>query len=158
MRKGFTLIELMIVVLIIGILAGIAIPKYVNITKKAQAARIVSDYRTIWLAVQMYLMETGEYPPDRGPGRIPRELRPYLSKDFAFNLNPAMAVKYDWDNWVIDGRPKHSFTGILYGISVTTKDMALINAIDEIYQGPFTYSLGNNYTFVIAFIPDDGVI
>lgn len=158
MKKGFTLIELMIVVLIIGILAAIAIPKYADITKKAQAARVVSDFRTILFAVEMCLSETGEYPPDYYPGGVPYELRPYLADDFTFNLQSVMGVRYDWDNWVVNGRPKHSFTGILYGISVTTSDMALINAIDEIYKGAFQYSLGNNYTFVIQFIPEDGDI
>lgn len=153
MRKGFTLIELMIVVLIIGILAAVAVPKYMDITKKAQAARVISDFRTILVAVEMCLSDTGEYPPDYYPGGVPYALRPYLADGFTFNLNPSMNVKYDWDNWVIDGRPKHSFTGIMYGISVTTTDMALINAIDEIYQGAFKYSLGNNYTFVIQYIP-----
>ncbi len=158
MRKGFTLIELMIVILIIGILAAIAVPKYVDLTKKAQAARVVSDFRTILLAVEMCLSDTGEYPPDRGPGRIPNQLKPYLADGFTFNLQSVMGVRYDWDNWVIDGRPKHRFTGIMYGISVTTSDMALINAIEEIYEGAFQYSLGRNYTFVIEFIPEDGEI
>jgi len=153
-KKGFTLIELMIVMVIIGILAAIAIPKYVDITKKAQAARVIADFRTILVAVEMCLAETGEYPRDYYPGGVPYELRPYLAEGFSFNLRPSMDVRYDWDNWVINGRPKHSFTGILYGISVTTKDMALINAIDELYDGGFTYSLGNNYTFVIEYIPE----
>jgi prepilin-type N-terminal cleavage/methylation domain-containing protein len=153
MRKGFTLIELMIVVIIIGILAAIAIPKYMDITKKAEAARVISDFRTILMAVQLCVSQTGVYPPDTGPGSVPNMLKPYLARGFKFNLRPAMDVRYDWENWFINGRPLHPGTGILYGISVTTTDMALVNAIKEVYEGPFMYSLNQNYTFVIAFIP-----
>ncbi len=158
MRKGFTLVELMIVVIIIGILAAIAVPSYVGVSKRAQAARVIADFRTILVAVEMCVADTGEFPPDCYPGRVPRELRPYFADGFSFNLRPSMDVRYDWENWYVNGRPKHPHTGILYGISVTTSDMALINAIDELYDAGFQYSLGNNYTFVIEFIPLSGEI
>jgi len=51
-QKGFTLIELMIVVAIIGILAAVAIPAYSNYTKKAKFTEIVSGTSAMKIAVE----------------------------------------------------------------------------------------------------------
>lgn len=57
--KGFTLIELVVVIAIIGILAGIAIPYYTEAQATARGARILADMRTIQAAYTMYLAKNG---------------------------------------------------------------------------------------------------
>ncbi|WP_416201971.1 pilin [Acinetobacter sp. NIPH 2100] len=52
MQKGFTLIELMIVVAIIGILAAIAIPQYQNYIAKSQVSRVMSETGSLKTAVE----------------------------------------------------------------------------------------------------------
>lgn len=56
-QKGFTLIELMIVVAIIGILAAIAIPQYQNYIAKSQVSRVMSELGGIKTAVETCLLE-----------------------------------------------------------------------------------------------------
>jgi len=58
-QKGFTLIELMIVVAIIGILAAVAIPAYSNYTKKAKFTEVVQSTQGIKTAVAICASDFG---------------------------------------------------------------------------------------------------
>lgn len=62
-RKGFMLLELIIVVAIIGILAAVAIPNLVGMTDEAKVAKIQSDLSTIGTAMEVYhVKKGGAYP------------------------------------------------------------------------------------------------
>jgi prepilin-type N-terminal cleavage/methylation domain-containing protein len=58
--KGFTLVEIMIVVSIIALLAALAVPGFLRARKRSQASRIINDLRLIDSAVDQYAIENNK--------------------------------------------------------------------------------------------------
>ena len=77
-RKGFSLIELLTTVSIIGVLASIALPKYQALRKRANAAEIVSAMTTVRAGAYQYNESIGAWPGTTGLGLVPKGLAQYL--------------------------------------------------------------------------------
>ena len=93
---GFTIIELLTVMMIISVLAGIAFPKLRGVILKAQAADVIGDMNVIKVAVLTYQSDHNAWPRDRGRGQIPPELVEYLPGGFSFRKEDYIL---DYDNW-----------------------------------------------------------
>lgn len=65
-HRAFTLIELLIVVAIIGILAAIAVPNFINAQTKAKVSKAYSDMKALGTALEMYSLDNNRYPGGEG--------------------------------------------------------------------------------------------
>ena len=63
-QRGFATLEVILMVMVIGILASIAVPRFTNVTTRANTAKIQADLTTIDTALAVYLMEKGD---DKNP-------------------------------------------------------------------------------------------
>ena len=63
-QRGFTLLEMLIVISIVGVLAAVAVPRFTNAVALANTARIQSDLQVLNAAVVMYQTEKGENPKE----------------------------------------------------------------------------------------------
>lgn len=61
-ERGFSLIELLIVVAIISILAGIAVPNFLEAQTRSKVSRVRADARSLSVAVESYMVDNNRYP------------------------------------------------------------------------------------------------
>lgn len=85
-RGGFTLVEVLIVAVLIGVLTGIATPSFGRVIHRAAAARVVSDVRNLSVAVRSFLEAGGTLPHSSPWAVAPTELAPYLEESMPFSF------------------------------------------------------------------------
>ncbi len=61
-QRGFTLLEMLIVISIAGVLAAVAVPRFTNAVMLANTARVQSDLQVLNSAIVLYQAEKGVYP------------------------------------------------------------------------------------------------
>ncbi|MDZ4864314.1 MAG: hypothetical protein SGJ01_12810 [Gemmatimonadota bacterium] len=83
-RVGFVLVELLVIVVVLSLLAGIALPKYTAIKQRAVAARAIGAVMVVRGAAYAANEATGGWPAGAASGRMPAGLRSYLPGGFQF--------------------------------------------------------------------------
>ncbi|MEQ8770189.1 MAG: prepilin-type N-terminal cleavage/methylation domain-containing protein [Phycisphaerales bacterium] len=95
--KAFTLVEIIVVIVVIGILAAVAIPKFVGAQEETAVAAAAEDLKAIELAVDMYHAMHNAYPPDVNRTRQVDELTPFFKADNPFAKPCPIGGVYDWE-------------------------------------------------------------
>lgn len=98
-QGGFTLVEIMIVVVIIGMLAALAIPAFQKVRQNSRHSALANDMRSFAQAFETYSHENGSWPGDTGIGVVPNEMlndNSSIDAD-AFRTTTPIGGRYDWD-------------------------------------------------------------
>ena len=150
-QHGFTLVEILIVVVILGILAAIMTPLVANAVDGSNQVAFITDMRTLGNAVTLYTNETGQFLEDSSSGQLPTGLGPYIRPNAWTNGTPLGGV---WDMEL------NSF-GITSGFGVHFNDGthpgdAYMQQIDQTYDdgnlaaGGFQKIAADRYYFIVA--------
>lgn len=145
-RGGFSLIELLMAVSIVGILAGLAIPNLRNMTWRARATEVAGDIEVVRVATLQYNADLSSWPAESALGDIPSGLENFLPEGFSFQGN---GFELDYERLtpvVIPGNP--TITQLI-GVSVVIDADELSNGVIELLGGSILYSVGNKHTLAI---------
>ena len=120
---GFTLIEVLIVVVILGLLAGIVVPSLSNSARDSNRAAFVTNLRTYGQLFALQHQRAGAYPADRTPGVLPPEMAGLIGAADWARPTP-LGGGWDWDRGVF---------GVAAGVSVYQPDAtaADMTAVDR---------------------------
>jgi type II secretory pathway pseudopilin PulG len=129
-HPAFTLVEVMIVVVFIGLLALIAIPAFQRIHRASLATRIVNDIRIFAQSFEAYSMQNGSWPASSTGGAIPAGMTGDFHGD-AWQRTTPIGGNWEWEN-------AGTFTAAM-AINGFTPDDALLTVIDtKIDDGDLT--------------------
>ena len=143
---GFTLVEIMIVVSIIGLLAVIAIPSFLKARTNSQMTSFLNDLRVFSDGAEMFIMERGSYPADSEPAELVAGWDSYVNVVLWTNSTP---IGGDWDterDWGI------TFALGVMGPSFTAVQMAELDTkIDDgdLTSGQFRELAPSRYYMVL---------
>jgi prepilin-type N-terminal cleavage/methylation domain-containing protein len=145
--RGFSLLEVMLVVVIIGLLAAIAIPAFKRVQLSAQTNRAANDFRVFSQAFETYATQNGTWPPNASAGVVPAGMSGSF-KTSVWQATTSIGGRWNWDR---------NLGSVSAGISIQnfTASDAQLAAIDaklddgDLGTGVFQKVSANRVTYIL---------
>ena len=148
-HAGFTLIELMIVIVIIGVLATIAIPAYSRTVRNAKCGRTAAELRSLSTAFVAYQAAHGELPPDSHL-TLPAGMEEFIDPAVWADGTP-LGGTYNWE-----GPDNYGYAGLsIFGSNEEQESFEILDALiddGDLGSGRFLL-LGDRPTYVLFDTP-----
>lgn len=149
--RGFTLIEVLIVVAILGLLASVVVAQFVDATGDAEKQAFISSGRAFSEAAMRFQIENGAYPSDVFPGTLPAGFGDYVTYT-QWEAPTPIGGRWDTeDDYGISAAVGVCFTG-----AAVTRDDAYMQEIDaavddgDLSTGFFRKLAAERYYWVLA--------
>ena len=146
-RAGFTLVEVAMVLAIVSILARIALPNVQEAITRARATAAVGDVEVVRTAAAAFYARSNQWPGEAPAGVVPEGLDADLPDGFTFDRG---TYQLDWERWTLPEVPGGSSSNTLLGVSISTEDELLGNAVAALMGPRGWYTLGHNATFLVS--------
>lgn len=97
--QAFTLVELIVIIVVLAILAGAAIPRYYDYSQKAKVTATAATWKMMTHALNQYMMMNNDAtPPNVQDAQMPPQLVPYFINE-DFKKTPPIGGMWDYDEW-----------------------------------------------------------
>jgi len=128
--RAFTLVEVMVVVVIIGLLAAAGLPGYRHLTMRSKVTAVENDLRQFSTAIQTYALQSGHWPESFDADSIPADLATALPTNF--KLRTPIGGAYKWNApYVMGDSFKGAITIETVGDNRMDDDIELLEMIDR---------------------------
>ncbi len=142
--RGFTLVEMLMVLIVLGILTGLGLLKYIDLRNTARTAALVADVRAIQIGAINYYADHEAWPPESGVGQVPLGLEKYLSGGLAASLDRTYYV-LDYENVELEDDVP------LIGVAVESADAKLLAKFVSTFAGKSPFIMvGGRLTYFIS--------
>jgi len=127
-HRAFTLVEILIVVVILGILAAVVVPSFANATEPTRQTTFITNMKDFAESIQVYKIRNNDYPADTAAGEFPAGFEEYVNPQDWLGATPIGG------SWVTEDTEDGYGVGVHFDGTGETRDDVYMLEIDEIFD------------------------